>query len=352
MMNRIKIAICMNEGEYLTRLSGCLMNHYRSCLEIHIFTELEQIGLIASEEYQGFLISDFDLEEHALKEIPKDKIIYLGDIKQKESMEVVPVILDRYEEVPSIVDAIGILVGDKESFLKTGDDKVSHCKLFGVYSLNAAQLQLPFVIMLGNILAEKQRVLVVDLQENSGLSQLGETENQIYTENTEIGSEVLSGMEDVMSMADSKKYTKARLISAIRHYRQWDYIYPVRNSECICEGNYNLYKSMLQIIEQEMRYDVVIINFGVRFQGFFRLISDCKECYFLGEGNKRTWREKSFYEELHKREDEISSNVFVRMEMSTASGVSFSAERLADQWLWNEQGDLLRKILGRECSCG
>lgn len=351
MVNRIRIAICMKEGEYLTRLSGCLMNHYRSCLEIHIFTDVEQIRMILPEEYQGFLISDFALEEDVLKHIPKEKILYLGDMDLKESKEEFPVILNRYEEVPRIVDMIGILVGDKESILKTNDDNSSHCKLFGVYSLNAGELQLPFVMLLGNILAEKQRVLIVDLQENSGLSLLGETENGVRPEKA-AGSEILSGLEDVMSMADSKKYTKARLISAIRHFRQWDYIYPARNSECLCEGSYSLYRSMLQMIEQEMQYEVIIINFGVRFQGFFRLISDCKECYFLGEGNKRTWREKAFYEEIHKREDEVSSNVFVRMEMSSVSGVSLSAERLSDQWLWNEQGDLLRKMLGRECVCG
>ena len=40
---RIRIAICMEEGEYLRRLSGCLMNHYRGSMEIHIFTDVNEL---------------------------------------------------------------------------------------------------------------------------------------------------------------------------------------------------------------------------------------------------------------------------------------------------------------------
>lgn len=338
-MERIKLAICMKEGEYLKRLSACLLNHYRTCMEIHIFTDIEQIKMIEPSNYQAFLIGDFDLEISELRHIPKEKILYLENGDAEESEEHRVCVISKYEEVPRIVDAIGILMGNKESFLKEGEKSKVSCKRFGVYSLNTAELQLPFVIMIANILAEKQRVLVVDLQENSGLIGICEEEKN-------------AGMEEVMVMADTKKYTRARLISSIAHHRQWDYIYPARNSECLCEADYSIYKSMLQMIENEMNYDVIILNFGVRFQGFFRLVSECRECFFIGEGNKKPWREKAFYEELKKREEEISSNAFVRIEMSANQGIAFSAERLADQWLWNEPGDFLRKILGREYSGG
>ena len=338
-MERIKLAICMEEGEYLKRLSACFMKYYRTYLEIHIFTAIEQIAHISSEAYQAFLVGDFSLEDEGLAHIPKAKVLYLTDVTEQTNEETVFRSISRYEEVPCMIDAIGVLAGNKENILTSGAEAIAVNCLYGVYSLNAAELQLPFVIMLANVLAENRRVLVVDLQENSGLGQLGE-------------ADASSGMEDIMAMADAKKFTKARLIASIRHFSQWDYIYPVRNSECLCEADYHLYKSMLRMIDEELNYDVIILNFGTRFQGFFRLISDCRDCFFLGQGNKRGWREKAFYEELEKRGEEISADKFVRMEIPLTSSVVFSAERLADQWLWNEPGDLLRKMLGRVNSGG
>ena len=337
-MERIKLAICMEEGEYLKRLSACFMKYYRTYLEMHIFTGIDQITQLIPEAYQVFLVGDFSLEDESLTHIPKDKVLYLSDTAEQKE-EALFKSISRYEEVPCIIDALGVMAGNKENVLASGARTVSVCRLYGVYSLNAAELQLPFVIMFANILSESRRVLVVDLQENSGLSQLCETEQT-------------GGMEDVMAMAESKKFTKARLIAAIRHFSQWDYIYPVRNSECLCEADYLLYKSMLQMIETELNYDVIILNLGVRFQGFFRLVSECKDCFLLGQGNKKGWREKAFYEELEKREKEIATDKFVRMEMPMSPSIAFSAERLADQWLWNESGDLLRKMLGRMSSCG
>ena len=274
-MERMKIAICMEDGEYLKRLSACLLRYYRSCMEIHIFTKTEQMEKISPEEYEVFLIGDFEPDMPEFRKLPKEKILYLGEENTKMPEDSGITVLNRYEEVPRIVDAMGILAGKQENSFETKGEKSSRYKFYGIYSLNAAKLQLPFVILLANTLAEKTRVLVVDLQESSGLGGLKELEKE----------DVCSGMEDVMTMADSGKYTRARLISAIRHYRQWDYIYPVRNSEVLSEGNYSLYLSMLQTIEQEMNYGAVIINFGGRFPGFFRLISDCKQCFLLGDGN-------------------------------------------------------------------
>jgi hypothetical protein len=323
----------MEEGEYLRRLSGCLMNHYRGSMEIHIFTDVNELDAAKNTEYAVFLMGDFDPNGPELMFIPREKILYLHD-SLEETWEEGPIYtISKYEEVPRMVDILGMLAGNKELVLKQSGGHSSKVELYGVYSLSVSHLQLPFLMVLADILAEKKRVLVVDLQENSGLG---------------AEEEPVSGMEDVMAMAQTQKYTRGRLISAIGHFRQWDYIYPVRNSECLCEGDYELYRSLLQMMEKEMNYDVMIINFGVRFQGFFRLISECRECFLLGEEHRNGWREKAFYEEIEKRESKYCENTFIRMDMPPMTGAELLPQRIAEQWIWNAPGEILRKILRKE----
>ena len=169
-------------------------------------------------------------------------------------------------------------------------------------------------------------------------------------ENSGLGAEEepISGMEDVMAMAQTQKYTRGRLISAIGHIRQWDYIYPVRNTECLCEGDYRLYQSLLQMMEKEMNYEVILLNFGVRFQGFFRVISECSDCFLLGEECRNGWREKAFYEEIEKRERKEGKTPLIRMDMPPLTAKESSPHKIAEQWMWNEPGELLRQILRKE----
>ncbi len=334
---RLKIAICMKEGEYLKRLSGCLMNHYQGNMEIHIFTDVEQMAVLNGAEYHGFLIGDYNPHSSELKSIPREKMLYLKEFEEevKENGQFYEV--SKYEEVPRIVDMLEMLGGNKERVLAQNEENTRKMKQIGVYTLNEAHMQFPFFMTLANILAEKKRVLVMDLQENSGLGA-----EEVHA----------SGMEDVMAMAKTQKYTRGRLIAAMGHFLQWDYIYPVRNSECLCEGDYHLYKSILQIMEKEMNYDVVIINFGVRFQGFFQLLSDCNECFFLGEQSKKNWREKAFYEEVEKRGSIDLVDKFLRIHMPENRNTEVFPQKLAEQWIWSELGDYLRKLVYRENGCG
>jgi hypothetical protein len=330
----------MEEGEYLRRLSGCLINHYRGCMEIHIFTDVGQIKAANITEYTGFLIGDFDLDMPELLSIPRKKILYLQDALEEQVEDGAKELqeegliyrMSKYEEVPKIVDMLGMLAGNKELAINSHGG-ASGTNIYGVYSLSLPQLQLPFLMALADLLAEKKRVLVIDLQENSGLA-------------AEEASP--SGLEDVMAMVKSQKYTRGRMISAIGHCKQWDYIYPARNSECLSEGDYELYRSLIQIMEREMHYDVIILNFGMRFLGFFQLMWECKECFLLEEQDKNGWREGAFYEEIAKRKGKDGKNPLIRMEVPSVVEQDATPQSLARQWLWNEPGELLRNILCKE----
>lgn len=333
-MERIKIAICMKEGEYLRRLSACFMNHYRNDMEIHVFTSIEQILATNITEYSACLLSDYDLKLPELSVIPKEKILYLSE-EETDVEEENPISrMSKYESVPKIADGLGMIAGNQEREVGSGEGKNKKANWYGIYSLTSPALQLPLVLTLAQILSEKKKVLVIDLQENSGLAKPD-----------------VSGMEEIMTMVKTQKYTKGRLISAIDHMQQWDYVLPARNSECLCEGDYELYKSILRILEKEMHYDCIILNFGVRFQGFFQLLSDCRVCFWLGEEEKN-WREQAFCDELERRGDGSGFDKLYRIQIPQNLLVSDVPSRLAEQWVWNIPGDFLRTQVNKENICG
>ena len=42
-MKRVRLGLCIGDREYGDRFTGCLMNHYREQLELHIFTDVKAL---------------------------------------------------------------------------------------------------------------------------------------------------------------------------------------------------------------------------------------------------------------------------------------------------------------------
>ena len=119
-----------------------------------------------------------------------------------------------------IVDEILKQIGEEIKNASGGVEQ--KLQVLAVYSLAENEMQLPFAVTLSSILSENEKVLLLDLQENSGLSQL-------------MGEFYSSGMEELLVMAESGKYSKSRMVSCIGHLDRTDVVYPLGNTECLCE---------------------------------------------------------------------------------------------------------------------
>ena len=56
-----------------------------------------------------------------------------------------------------------------------------------------------------------------------------------------------SGMEELLVMAESGKYSKSRMVSCIGHLDRTDVVYPLGNTECLCEVKNLTYQKLFQI---------------------------------------------------------------------------------------------------------
>jgi hypothetical protein len=248
--------------------------------------------------------------------------------------------VDKYQEVNKIVDEILKQVGEEIKNVRQSGSVLGRQQIIAVYALSENEYQLPFAVTLASILSEKERVLLLDLQENSGLSQMVECAGA-------------AGIEDLLVMAESGKYSKSRLLTCIGHLDRIDVAYPASNTECLCEVQNHTYQKLFGLLGMEMDYSTIILNMGSRFVGFFDLLDGCSEIYLMkSRGGLGQWREKEFYRELEMRGKERIQERLREISIPVVQTPMVSCERLVEQWKWNELGDSIRRMVPGVVSVG
>lgn len=338
-MKKVRLGLYFGDREYGDRFTNCLMNHYREQLELHIYTEAETLWK-AGNCFDAILLSDYDGRvDMVSNEVP---VICLQDGEQDTDrpQEGGTCFVDKYQEVNKIVDEILKQIGEEIKNVRQNGSVQGRMQIMAVYALSENEYQLPFAVTLASILSEKERVLLLDLQENSGLSQL-------------IDCESATGLEELFVMSESGKYSKSRIVSCIGHLDRIDVVYPADNTECLCEVHNNTYQKLFSLLSNEMDYSTIILNMGSRFVGFFDLLGSCQEVYLMkSRGGLGQWREKEFYAELAKRGDDNVSKRLREIQIPLMATPMISCERLVEQWKWNEFGDSIRQIVPEVMSLG
>lgn len=338
-MQKIRVGICIADTEYEKRFTNCLMNHYRTQLELHIFTGGDQLIAQGSKELDICILSDCEEELEAVQSKLGLPIVYLYDMEDnsipncgKEKQEGV-YFVEKYQEVNRIVDEVLKRIGDEIKEVQENGYIRPKTRVAAVYSLSENEYQLPFAVTLASILSEKERVLVLDMQENSGFTQMVSCENEY-------------GLEELLVMAEGGKYSYNRMSECIGHLERVDYVYPLKNTESLCEISSGTYLKLIQMLCAEMDYDIIIVNLGARFLGFFEVLNNCHEIYFMQKkGGLCKWREFEFMQEMSQRGYASLKDRMVRVETPQLSTQVNSCERLVEQWKWNEFGDLIRGMM-------
>ena len=155
-----------------------------------------------------------------------------------------------------IVDEILKHVAGEVRDLQKDGSLMGQTRLISVYSLADNQYQMPFAMTLASILSENERALFIDFQENSGLSRMFEQSRE-------------HNLDELLVMAESGRYSTNRINSCIGHSQKLDYVYPIDNTENLCEINTVICNNLLQMLGKEMHYDCIVFNMGTRFKGFF-----------------------------------------------------------------------------------
>lgn len=333
-MNKKKLGICICDKAYEERFVRCMMNHYKEQYEIHILSSLLEIVEFQERIFDAIIVGDE--EEKNMMSLAKkgqDGLILREEEGTEESQEHL-VYVEKYQEVYKIVEELRKLT---ENHSKEVGMQTKNYELVGISSFCCERLQLPFASVTASVYGEKHSVLLIDLQPFSAM------DNDDASEGERLG------MEDLMSVATTGIYTKSRILGAIGHEQKWDYIHPVKNTECLVEANEDIYIKMIDMLAEEQGYDVIILNFGAVFSGMFDLMDRCQTFYCLEEkGNLSPWREFVFCQEMKRRGKERFLQKIIRMELVSSPGKEQTWKHISQQWLWGTVGNQLRDYIWAE----
>lgn len=312
------------------------MNHYKHQYEVYVFTNLDELKSTEPLEYTVIITGEYSTEEMANFVERGELLLALTEFKieEKETLENL-IYTEKYQEVYKTEEIIQRLVADREVSSKIGPN-TSNCQWTGIFSLTREELQIPFSAMLAKIYGEEQKVLVLDLQNYSGLAR---TDMDIPH----------MGLEDLLSIAHIGTYSRGRILDCIEHESNWDFVNPVKNTTCLMEGSLEHYGFILNIMEKELGYERIVINFGAMYQGQLEMMERCHSFYLLtGKEETGKWREDAFFQELENgKQGNLIQNI-EKIEIPTVSASEKTWRSIVDKWYWSSFGEKIRQIIDKE----
>lgn len=330
-MEKIKLAICMKDLEYQNRFVNCFMNHYRQQYELHVFTNLDHLKQSKPLEYAVIITGEYSTEEMASFVERGEILLYLVEEDLGDNQNST----EKYQEVYKIAEKIGILAaGSRKN--KSYSSQPGGYQKTGIYSLSQEVYQIPFSALLAKYYSEKQKVLVLDLQSYSGLQD-------------QVGDAVTMGLEDLLSVAVTKNYSKGRVLESIRHEPIFDYVSPVQNSQSLVEGTQELYQTIMDMLAREFGYERFIINFGSAFYGQVELMKACEEFYLLTEkDDSGQWREKCFLQEMKKWGNAYFADAIHKISVPSTTKYEKDWRAVVEKWCWSPFGESMKQALTKE----
>ena len=327
-MKKTRLGIIAEDKAYGARFVRYIMNHYSSEIDLYEYTEVSMLPEEA--ELDALLYSGGD---EVIKDISVRPVFVLVDFESDDWQQEEGIyIVDKYQEVNKIIEDVLGRISEEVRQVRDAGRIVEETQIFGVYSLSENEYQLPFTAMLGNIASENKKTIVIDVQENSGLKKTLNMQNH-------------KGLEELIVMIENERFSRNLFSECIVHEGRLDYIYPVVNTESLCEISSASYIKMLQFISKEMGYECLVINFGSRFQGFYEVLNICSQIFLIQkQGGLGQWREYEFIEDINERGYKRMLEKVVKIEPPIVTMPVDSCNKIVEQWKWTEFGDMIRGL--------
>lgn len=334
-MTKTKLAVCIGDEEYQNRFVRCLINHYQSKFEVSVFGNPAEITIQNAQEYEVIIVGDCEKEYLEILAQRGENILLLSEEKEKNYPEKQTLIcVEKYQEVYKIVDCIEKFIG--KIVPRAAVNRERKRKIIGIYSLEKEYLQLPFAATLCNISAENSSVLFINMQPYVRIERAWEA----------AGEQEILEMEDLMTVAATRVYTKGRLLAGIGREDDWEYVHSVKNPESLAEGNYEIYCNMIDILSEELGYTTIVLNFGSVFSGMRELMEICDSFYLLvSREDNISAREKIFMEAMEKNEKSNFLRRITRCEVPAVQRTDCDWRQLAEKWRWSKLGEAIQEEL-------
>lgn len=265
-MRKRQIAVCDREPEYTLRLVEYAGGRKDPLFLVHGFESPEELEAYAKSHVVDILLMAEAYAGRVPKNLRDSQVVLLGEQDYQKADVEYPVIpklqsgklilqqaLDLYaEQAPK---SLGLA-------LKTGK-----MKRIGVYSPVGRTGKTSFAIALGQALTRQKKTLYLNLEEYSGFETL-----YPYGDGWTLS-------ELMYFLKQGKNAFACKMESMIQDIGGLDYIPPLKSPVELRHISLENWECLLEAIEKESRYEIVILDLGGAVDGLYELLESCDGIY-------------------------------------------------------------------------
>lgn len=324
-------AILDEDQEYAYRFMEYLNQRRSLPFEIQAFTSSSALYEYAATHAMEILLIAENAYEDRMQELEIGKLIILtegasrsetaalsGVYKYQASAEVVREVMNCYDAECAV--AMPAVAGRKQA------------KLIGVYSPGAETDCTRLAVAVGLILAEKQRVLYLNLQSYAGID-------------TVLGRGGDKTLSDLLYFRRQQQGSILfRLNGVLQTIQNLDYIPPVRVEEDLGEVSPDEWLDLLGELQSCGTYEVLVADIGNIVRGKKEILQQCS-CVFLPQarGVLARARQKEFLEDAQNWMD--PDRLIVATLPDAGTDAVLPGKGYFEELTWGKTGEYVRKLI-------
>lgn len=325
-MKRYEIALLGEEEKYISNLQNFLnMNHvlpypvcgFTSKSKFMDYAEGNPIRLLIADEELLFQKEGKGLEDK-LKNIP---LLYFSEERNSER-------IFRYQSAEQIANDI-IRLSDLSPHSRGSGTSEKKGELIGIYSPVGRCLKTSFAFTLGQMLSRKHKVLYLNLESFSGL-----TERLNTSQNIDI-ADLLYYFKNLKD-SFSKRYSEGRCT-----INGMDYIPPALSYIDLTSITEEEWMNFLDELFIQGEYEYILLDLSDHIQGLLEILRKCSRVYTITKNDGPAFAKMNQYEKLLmelKYEDILDKSC--KCSLPVFHNLPINLEELA----YSELGDMVRQI--------
>lgn len=311
-MARTRLGLFDSEKEYVQKLGAYIMLKEKEVIELHTYTDLDKL-LLNLENLDAVLVpEEFEGAENDSRfvRLVENRSFLPG--KQ----------IEKYQKASE-------LIGDlKEMFgISTQTYQENLGNIISVVSPARHELQMFYTMCLCKELSINERVLYLNLCENSGFLSLFQDESQ-------------RNIEDLFSAIEDPNFSAEKYVQNIQGV---SLIAPSRRPELLWEVEENMWNIFWETLKKSP-YKKIIVDVGQAFPEYYRLLEMSDEIQVLGkEGFLSEYCCGEFVENVRLHLGEEVDKKITNLILPLNSGGIWESQFLIDDLFRGNLGDYVRK---------
>ena len=263
-------AVCDVETDYAIRFMEFL-NRRNLPFEVQMFTSVPPLCEFARQKHIELLLISERAMCDEVKELQIGKTILLSEGKDLETDSGMPAVYKYQSSAQVVREVLDCYSAERIAAQAAADLRKKKGRLYGIYSLFDPVRQMLFSLTLGQILAETQSVLYLNLQKHSGLMNLTEEEAELT-------------LSDLLYFyRQKKKGMFFRLPGMIRQIGKLEYIPVPFFSEDLGELSGEEWGGFLEELRKMDMHDVLLLDLSDGLRGLPDILDCCTDLLFLSD---------------------------------------------------------------------